>query len=459
MTSHDDLVLPRKLKGFRDYNPQQARTRKWIMDTIMASAYRAGFEPIYTPALEYCETLLGTSNQETDKEMYRFQDHGGRDVALRFDLTVPFARFVAENQGTLVMPFKKIQIGDVWRGEKPQKGRYREFCQGDLDIVGSDSLAADVEVMSCLGAILDQILPCGFTLAIGHRRILSALIRATLGPLDASGETAALIALDKLAKIGREAVTELLGQVPGAQADGATVLLDLLAHRESSGDSDLAPLKRHLPESAEVTTLFARFEETRDILRSLFDGTRGTVRIDLSIARGLGYYTGVVFETTVNDLPGFGAICSGGRYDKLVSRFSRQEIPGVGGSVGVDRLLAALEELGQIQTQRQGGVFVAIATEAARGYGFQLAARLRKAGICTDIALKEGKLANQFKYADRKGYAYVITVGDEELNQRVFSLKEMATGIETKGIASDGLEREMAVRPGLQGAKSDSLPD
>ena len=378
--------------------------------------------------------------------MYKFQDHGGRDVALRFDLTVPFARFVAENQGTLVMPFKKIQIGDVWRGEKPQKGRYREFCQGDLDIVGSDSLAADVEVMGCLGSILDQILPGGYTIAIGHRQILSALIRATLGPLDEAGETGALIALDKLGKIGHEAVAELLGQIPGAFEGGALRLLAVLAQRDAFGSSDLVRVQRELPQTDPMAELFARFARTRDILCALFAGGKGAVRLDLSIARGLGYYTGVVFETTVNDLAGFGAICSGGRYDKLVSRFSRQTVPGVGGSVGVDRLLAALEELGIAFDQEKGGIFVAIAADSALDYGFQLTKRLRKAGFCTDIALKEGKLGNQFKYADRKGFAYVITVGDEEQGQQVFSLKEMASGTETKGIASAHLEEEMAQR-------------
>jgi histidyl-tRNA synthetase len=439
LASSSDLVVPRKLKGFRDYNPLLARTRKRIIDTLMATAYRAGFEPINTPAIEYSETLLGTSNQETDKEMYKFTDHGGRDVALRFDLTVPFARFVAENQGTLVLPFKKIQVGDVWRGEKPQKGRYREFCQGDLDIVGADSLASDVEVISCLASVLDQVLGSGYTVSLGNRKILSALIHAKLGALTPAGETGALIALDKLAKIGPEAVLELLQQIEGARPEGASELLHILDSRDETGNSDLELIRGHLPANDETRAIMDRFQQTGSILSQLFAGSKGTIRIDLSIARGLGYYTGVVFETTINDLKGFGAICSGGRYDRLVSRFSRQEIPGVGGSIGVDRLLAALEELGEMTEEKPRGIFVAIATDDARAYGFQLVNTLRRAGFHADIALKEGKLANQFKYADKKGYPFVVTVGKDEMESQVFSLKNMSTGDEQKNIPLQNL--------------------
>ncbi|MBC7530168.1 MAG: ATP phosphoribosyltransferase regulatory subunit, partial [Oligoflexus sp.] len=197
-----EKIQPRKLKGFRDLLPQQARLKKSITDIIWKHAAVAGFEAIETPALEYAETLLGTG-EETDKEVYRFTDAGDRSVALRFDLTVPFARYVVENFSELTFPFKKVQIGNSWRGEKPQKGRYREFCQADLDIIGVDSLSADVEVISCIMQNLNELLPKSFTMSVGHRIILSALIRASLPTIDPSLEFKVLIILDKLAKIGR----------------------------------------------------------------------------------------------------------------------------------------------------------------------------------------------------------------------------------------------------------------
>lgn len=429
-----DRIEPKKLKGFRDFLPQQAMLRRAIQDTIWKNALLAGFQPIDTPVMEYAETLLGSGGQETDKEVYRFQDHGERAVALRFDLTVPFARYVAENYAELSFPFKKVQIGNAWRGEKPQKGRYREFCQADLDIVGVDSLAADVEVLVCILKNLETLVPVSFTMAIGHRIILSALIQALLPGLEAGGEGRALIALDKLAKIGAPAVAELLSAIPGATPAGAEALLKTLTQKTSEGDSDLQALRELLSGSpAEVE--IQRLSETVTLLRQLLSGAQVKIRIDLSIARGLGYYTGIVFETTIDGLDGFGSISSGGRYNGLVSRFSSQELPGIGGSIGVDRLLAALEQLNPQETQSRRGIFVAVASENERAYAFELLAQLRQRGLTADIALKAGKLGNQFKYADKRRYAKVVTIGEEELRTRSLSLKDLESGLENRGVA------------------------
>ncbi len=431
--STQERITPRKLKGFRDYLPQQASLRKRIQDRIYQKAQQAGFLPIDTPVLEYAETLLGTGGTDTDKEVYRFEDHGDRMVALRFDLTVPFARFVAENYSELVFPFKKVQIGNSWRGEKPQKGRYREFCQADLDIIGVDSLAADVEVLSCIMSNLVELVPGSFTMAIGHRIILSALIKACLPQLALGGENRTLIALDKLAKIGEPAVKELILQIEGAEASGADRLLKILQGRDSAGQTDLNPVKELLAGTPALQEI-KRLEETAGLLQQLYQNTKAKVRIDLTIARGLGYYTGVVFETTIDGLDGFGSISSGGRYNGLVSRFSSQELAGVGGSIGVDRLLAALEQLGLADDKARRGIFIALAGEEGRSYGFQLLAELRAAGAMADIALKEGKLGNQFKFADKRQYQIVLTIGGDEVASKSVSIKDLASGQERKSV-------------------------
>lgn len=432
-----------KLKGFRDYLPEQARLRRQIINTLYDEASLAGFLPIDTPALEYSETLLGQGGEETDKEVYSFEDHGNRQVALRFDLTVPFARFVAENLNELPMPFKKVQAGEVWRGEKPQKGRYRQFCQADVDIVGADSIEADVEVIGLLAGTIARVLSLSrlnipadkqqFVMAVGHRHLLGALIQTTLPHVAAADEHRVLIALDKLMKIGREKVTTLLMEIPGADAAGIAKLLDYLLTKDASGASDLEKLKAMLPESAH--SMLQRFAQTMTLLQNQFKTfPAANIVADLSIARGLGYYTGVVFETFLAALPGFGSISSGGRYNDLVSRFIKQELPSVGGSIGVDRLLAGIEQLQAPSAQREPGVFVALATDDAREYAFAMIRELRDQGVMADIAVKTGKLGNQFKFADKRGYQGVVTVGTNEVNQKTFSLKNLATGQEEKDV-------------------------
>lgn len=430
-----DRIQPRKLKGFRDLLPVQATLKKEITDRIWQNALLAGFQAIETPVLEYAETLLGTGGTDTDKEVYRFMDHGDRMVALRFDLTVPFARYVAENYSDLVFPFKKVQIGHSWRGEKPQKGRYREFCQADLDIVGVDSLAADAEVLSCILKNLDEIIHRPFTMAIGNRIILSALIRSYLPKLEEGGEAKALIALDKLAKIGRQAVVDLLLALPGVASGEADALLAAIEKKTAGGDSDLGQLQSRFAAQPELLGELQRLEDTVAILRELLGANaQGKVKIDLSIARGLGYYTGIVFETTIDGLDGFGSISSGGRYNGLVSRFSSIELPGIGGSIGVDRLLAALEQLEGTKAEGRKGVFIALAGVEGRIYGFRLLGELREKGWLADIALKEGKLGNQFKFADKRSYAWVITIGAEELATGTVSLKNLQSGEEHKAV-------------------------
>lgn len=427
----DVRVKAQKLKGFRDYPPVLMAARWRVMDIVRAEAALAGFQAVGTPALEYAATLLGQGGDETDKQVYRFKDNGDRDVALRFDLTVPFARFVAEHLNELPMPFKRVQIGDVWRGENTQKGRYREFCQCDIDIIGVDSLTADVEVLSTFHRIMSQLPTGGFNIRVGNRLVLSAMIRKALGALPDGAETSALIALDKLDKIGPDKVSALLAAIPGVSADGPAKLLSLLALK-SGKHSDLAAVKTFLGDDAAAQAQLERFERTISMV---------TCTADLSIARGLGYYTGIVFETTLAALPSFGSVGSGGRYNNLAARFSNRDLPGVGGSVGLDRITAAFEEMGTLVTLAGNAgpkAFVAIATEDAIEYAFSIVEQLRCAGIATDIGMS-AKLGNQFKQADRLGAQLVVTVGTSEMLNKTCALKLLTSGHETRDVSIVGI--------------------
>ena len=435
MNSPTKKIEPRRLKGFRDYMPDLMEVRSRFQSVIREHAMLAGFREIGTPVLEYAETLLGQGSDETDKQVYRFEDHGGRKVAMRFDLTVPFARFVAEHQGELVFPFKRLQIGDVWRGENTQKGRYREFCQCDLDIIGVDTVNADVEILSCFYRILCGFDLGGFTMRLGNRVLLSALIARAFPGIDAGGEAEALIALDKLDKAGADQVVELLAKIPGATQSGAKELLACLQAKDSSGGTDREVVREYLAGSESGLAELKRMETLLAILAQVTASlTGGRVRLDLSIARGLGYYTGVVFETTLDGLPGFGSISSGGRYNNLAERFTNRSLPGVGGSIGLDRLLAGLEEMGKLNGRETAMVFIAVATEDALASASELAGVLRSERIACDIGLTSGKVGNQFKHADRLGCRMVVTLGTSEVQSNTYNLKNMKSGQEEKSL-------------------------
>jgi histidyl-tRNA synthetase len=446
MTTIVKKIEPRRLKGFRDYLPDLMEARSLFQSKIRQHARLAGFREIGTPVLEYAETLLGQGGEETDKQVYRFEDHGGRKVAMRFDLTVPFARFVAEHQGELVFPFKRLQIGDVWRGENTQKGRYREFCQCDLDIIGVDSVNADAEIISCFYRILNDFDIGGFTIRIGNRKLLSALLGAVFLEISEETETQALIALDKLDKIGADAVVELLAKLSPANHVKLRELIKGLTSKDENGDTEKAWMKSMIASNPEAMSELSRMDLLMNVMRSVVNQKPGgSIRLDLSIARGLGYYTGVVVETTLDSLPGFGSISSGGRYNNLAARFTNRELPGVGGSIGLDRLLAGLEEMGKITKPHGDMVFIAIATEDAVTSALELANILRAAGVGCDLGLTTGKVGNQFKHADRLGYRRVVTLGSEEVRGGTYNLKDMVTGEERRGLLRDNIMSEIIV--------------
>jgi histidyl-tRNA synthetase len=434
-------IEARRLKGFQDYLPQTMAVKYAITDIARHVARISGFQPVGTPALEYAEVLLGEGG-ETDKQVYKFRDNGDRDVAMRFDLTMSFARFVAENLGTLNIPFKRIQIGDVWRAEKPQKGRYREFCQCDLDVIGVDGIAADVEILVCLNNILNKLNFGPFTQAIGNRVVLGHLVRSFFPELTDGMEQQIFIVLDKLDKIGPIKVAGLLNELLGSQGRAAEDLLAALLCKNGD-DTDLLRIAYLLANNAAGLLEVKRLQDTLDLARKLTQGSAGKIILDLSIARGLGYYTGIVFETTVDSQKAMGSISSGGRYNRLLERFSDRDLPGVGGSIGVDRLVAVLEELGDSRGVQGCGIFVAVANDSALEYAFSVADRLRRAGLATDISLKSGKLGNQFKYAERGQYGIVITVGEKERDQSIYSVKVLATGQEIRDLPLSGIESQV----------------
>lgn len=445
------LIEPRTLKGFRDYLPAAALARERLID-VARGVYRSyGFAPIDTPALEYLEILTGKGGEETDKQLYRFQDAGGRWVGLRFDLTVPLARFAAEHIGELGTPLKRYHIATVWRGENTQRGRYREFMQCDFDTIGTHSLAADVETALVIHDLLRALGIEQFTIRVNNRQVLSGLLES-LGLADRA--TSILRALDKLAKIGPQGVGAELQDVSGLSHDQAERVLELA---ELAGTNDevlrqLEPLVAASPRGQ------AGVAQLRDLVAAVTAAgvAPGRLQLDVSIARGLDYYTGTIFETFLDALPGIGSVCSGGRYDNLAELFTKQELPGIGASLGLDRLLAALEELGLVeQAATPAPLFIPFfAADRLVDY-LRLAGLLRRAGFGVELYPEPKKLGQQLKYADRKGFRLALVIGGDEWQAGRCQVKDLAGGTTREvPLTSDGAEliaalgEMLAAKPG-----------
>jgi histidyl-tRNA synthetase len=418
-----DRIQPRTLKGFRDYLPQAMLAREKVIDTARRVFRSYGFSPIDTPALEYLEILLGKGGAETDKQLYRFQDHGGRDVGLRFDLTVPLARFAAQHIAELGIPFKRYHIATVWRGENTQLGRYREFIQCDFDTIGTRNVAADAEVILVVRELLSQIGFSKFTVRVNDRSILNGLLqKAGL----AESSTLVLRALDKLSKIGADKVAEEMQATAGATSDQARAILQL-AQLAGSNDEVLQQLEKLGAGNELAMAGVARLREVIQLVTSV-PRQQGVLRIDPSIARGLDYYTGTVLETTLDDKQEFGSVCSGGRYDNLADLYTKQELPGIGASLGLDRLLAAMEDLRMLATaQTPAQVFIPYFDREHLNDYFQLAAELRSAGLAVEVYPEPAKLGKQLQYADRKKFRIALIVGEREFAAGECQIKDLST--------------------------------
>jgi histidyl-tRNA synthetase len=430
-------IEPRVLKGFRDYLPQISITRTEMINKLQQVFSTFGFVPIDTPALEYADILLGKGSDETDKQLFRFQDQGGRDVALRFDLTVPLARFAAMHIHELGTPFRRYHIAPVWRAEKPQRGRYREFLQCDFDIIGSTAFLADAEILSVVHAALAG-LAVAHRIRVNNRGILNGLL-SSLGKQQAN--VAVLRAIDKMEKLGEEVVRNELEQAAGLSSTEIDQVFSFLAlSRSPLRNAELLDeLKSFFGSNAEALN---GVSELQAVISALADsGLRDDdVRVDLSIARGLDYYTGLVFETNLLDLPEIGSICSGGRYNNLAGLYTKRELPGVGGSIGLDRILGAYEELQRLSKKTStADVFVTILDPGSEGHCLRLANLLRQNGIPAELALEAGKLGNQIKHASKRGIQYVVIAGEQELSRSRCSVKDINQGIQEDDISIENL--------------------
>ena len=410
------LIEPRVLKGFRDSLPDAEVARQAMVSVLTGTFESFGFLPIDTPALEYAEILLGKGGGETDKQVYRFVDHGRRDVALRYDLTVPFARFVAEHRHEIYLPFKRYHIAKVWRGENTQRGRYREFFQCDFDTVGVDSPSADLEILLLMGASMRALGIERFRIHVAHRGVLASLLER-LGV--ASRAVEILRTIDKMAKVGGEAVARQLAEL--APREAADAILRFVTPSPSFGET-LSAMAAAVGNDDPHVARLARIAECLEHLAVL-----DHYRLDPSITRGLDYYTGIVFETFLNDLPQIGSVCSGGRYDDLTSLFGSERMPGVGASIGLDRLQSALSELGATASTSIGKVhaLVLCLDESLDGHYHALAAQLRRAGLSAEVYPEKARLPRQFQLAEKKGIPYAIICGSDEKGKGVVSVKDL----------------------------------
>lgn len=422
------ITEPTILSGFLELLPREQMMMTHMMDTIKNTFESYGFIPLDTPVLEKAEILLAKSGGETAKQVYRFS-RGDSDIAMRFDLTVPLARYVAQHYGDLTFPFRRYHIGKVYRGEKPQKGRFREFYQCDIDIVGNGTLGIinDAEIVSVIFSTFKALNIGKFKIMINNRKLLNGCF-AHLGIRD---HVEALRIIDKIDKIGRENVKRELAEI-GIAAEPAEALLDFIGISGSIQEI-LAQLKSKNISNAAYTQGLAELEAVCGNIKALgVDEQYFT--ISLKIARGLDYYTGTVYETLLTDYPQLGSICSGGRYDELASNYTRQSLPGVGISIGLSRLFYQLNEVGAISCDGActPTEILFIPMEDTVSYTLEKATAFRNAGYRVEVYLNEGKLSKKLTYANKLGIPYVIIVGSEERKKGILRIKNMATGEQTE---------------------------
>ncbi len=427
-------IEPRTLKGFRDFLPETMIPREALMETARRVYRRYGFSPIDTPALELLEILIGKGSEETDRQLYRFEDHGGRQVGLRFDLTVPLARFAAQHIGKLGTPFKRYHIAPVWRGENPQAGRFREFVQCDFDTIGTESVVADIETGLVIHELLLELGIADFRLSINNRQVLSGL----LDKLELSDKAVPLLrALDKLDKDGRERVAAEMVQVAGVTSQQADQILRL-ADISGTTEQILSQLDSLLEGNAMGQTGVGRLREITQALQAAGVSSERYC-LNVAIARGLDYYTGVVFETTLNQLPSIGSICSGGRYDNLADLYTKQHLPGIGASLGLDRLLAAMEKLDMLQPVRTAAPVLVAYFDRERLHDYlRLAQQVRAQGIGAELYPEPKKLAAQLKYADARGFRIALIAGSQELDAGTCQVKDLARKTSQEVNCQDG---------------------
>jgi histidyl-tRNA synthetase len=434
-------------KGTRDFGPAQMAKRQFIFENIKKVFQKYGFQPLETPAMEKLETLTGKYGEEGDQLLFKILNNGDflaevdnskletrnsklltSDISgkgLRYDLTVPFARYVVMNRGEITFPFKRYQIQPVWRADRPQKGRYREFYQCDADVVGTDSLICEADIVLMIKEVFKSLGIKDFTIKINHRSVLAGL-SSMLGAAEKQSDL--FTAIDKLDKIGEEKVREELVSKGFAERN-LDLLFEIIEYR---GSDKIQYLRERFIRSEEGNKGISDLEKVIEYINS-YGSDLENVEIDLSLARGLSYYTGCIFEVKINNVA-IGSVSGGGRYDNLTGVFGLPDVSGVGISFGVDRLYDAMEELKIFpeETQLSSKVMIAHFDDATLRYGLGVANQLRQSGIATEVYPDVTKVKKQLEYANKKMIPFVIVIGSDEMKDGLLTMKNMRTGEQEK---------------------------
>jgi histidyl-tRNA synthetase len=437
------LIKPRTPPGVMELLPREQIAFQRMLDAIRRNYERFGFLPVETPVFELSETLLTKSGGETERQVYFVQSTGAianaraagetaeeslPELALRFDLTVPLARYVAEHEHELTFPFRRYQIQRVYRGERAQRGRFREFYQCDIDVIGKDALSIrfDAEILAVIHAVFSDLGIGKFTVQLNNRKLMRGFFEAQ-GITDGEQQALVLREVDKLDKRGADYVRETLtGADFGLAADAVQKILEFVAVRSSGHADALARLDALGQGSETLNQGVAELREVLELVKAL-GVPESDYCLNFSIARGLDYYTGTVYETQLDDYPQIGSICSGGRYEDLASHYTKSRLPGVGISIGLTRLFWQLREAGLIAGSDESSVqaMVALMDEAQLADSLDIARRLRAGGINTEVQMEARKLGKQFQYASRAGVRFVVLAGEDELARGVVTVKDL----------------------------------
>ena len=452
-----EKVKPRTLSGFMELEPDKQQQMEKIMETLREVYSLYGFTPLDTPLIEASEVLLAKGGGDTEKQIYRFTK-GDTDLSLRFDLTVPLAKYVAQNYGKLSFPFRRYQIGKVYRGERAQRGRFREFYQADIDIIGDGQLDVinEAEIPSIIYNVFTRLGLQRFVIRVNNRKILTGFYDM-LG----LGEKSASImrTVDKLDKIGADKVRVVLIEEDGISKEQADEILRFISI-DGDNEAVITALEGY---KGKNETFDTGLEELKLVVGYLsdFGVPEENFRVDLTIARGLDYYTGTVYETTMTDHPEIGSICSGGRYDNLAEYYTDKKLPGVGISIGLTRLFFVLDDknyLNEEMNTAPADVLVLPMTDDM-SYAISAAMELRGQGIRTQIYCEKKKFKAKMNYADKIGVPFVMFIGEDEINSGTVSVKDMETGLQQTVTVSEAVETIKEKLKELAGGKPICEPE
>lgn len=427
------MIKPRTPPGVMELLPRDQIAFQRMLDVIRRNFERFGFLPVETPVFELSDVLLTKTGGETERQVYFVQSTGALEqggtpeLALRFDLTVPLARYVAEHEHDLAFPFRRYQMQRVYRGERAQRGRFREFYQCDIDVIGKDSLSVryDAEMPAVISAVFTELGFGAFTIQLNNRKLMRGFFE-NLGVVDGEKQMLVLREVDKLDKRGAEYVRETLTSDAFKLGDEVTQqILDFVQTRSSSHVDAIAQLDKLGQGSDGFNQGVAELREVIELLKA-YGVPEKNYAVNFSIARGLDYYTGTVYETTLDDYPQIGSVCSGGRYENLAGHYSKSHLPGVGISIGATRLFWQLREAGIISSAESSvEALVGLMDEVYLPQALELAQLLRAAGINTEVQLEAKKIAKQFQYADRAGVRFMVLCGENEISRGVVTVKDL----------------------------------